>query len=105
QKVGKFTLFEGYPSLLWRTLAQKKTRAPEKLAEWLKNQSVEFRTSDARRFRSDPDLADAVMLAVGGALLQKQGRLLQPFPGFFQSTQYLTRAQVEGWIAGLPQEL
>ncbi|NDD92441.1 hypothetical protein EBZ37_10185, partial [bacterium] len=44
QNQGQFTLFEGYPSLLWRTLAQQKTRAPEKLAAWLRSQAVQFQT-------------------------------------------------------------
>jgi hypothetical protein len=41
------------------------------------------------------------MLAVAGWQLHSAGRLLEPYPGFFESEAFLLRGRHEGWIAGL----
>lgn len=93
EAIQPFTLFEGYPSLMWRQLAKLPARQPQRLPSWLDQVGIAHTRSDALRVSGNPDLADAVMLAASGWILHRQQRLLQPFPGF-QHTQ-------EGWIAGL----
>lgn len=97
----RFTLFEGYPSLMWREVAKRPSRDPKSLAGWLRSLKIRFTQADARSFSTDADLADSVMLAVSGWLLHSSKKLLEPFPGFFESEVFLLRGQHEGWIAGL----
>lgn len=97
-------LFEGYPSLLWRQLARLPSRQPDRLAAWLKHVKIRFSSSDEQCFCTDPDLADAVMLAAGGWVLDREGQLTEPRPNFFASAAYRNRARVEGWIAGLASQ-
>ncbi|MEN9722465.1 MAG: hypothetical protein RJB38_451 [Pseudomonadota bacterium] len=97
----RYTLFEGYPSLMWRQLARQWVRDRSRLAGWLFEQKIEFTSEDESRFSASADLADAVMLAVSGWILHRRGILIEPFPGFFESATFSDRASVEGWIAGL----
>ena len=46
----------------------------------------------------DPDLCDALVLALSGVILQQNSRLLTPFSEFCN----MPFLQQEGWICGLP---
>jgi hypothetical protein len=100
---GRFTLFEGYPSFLWRRVAGHPSRDPKSLGRWLTIAGISFTKADELRFSSDADLADSVMLAAAGWKLHAAGKLLEPFAGFFESEAFLSRGRREGWIAGLAE--
>jgi len=81
---GRPWLFEGYPSLLWRLLGFPR-RAPERLAEVLPGAP-----------EVGPDLADAIVLALGASRLDDRGALFAPWPTFRAEAKW-----AEGWIVGL----
>lgn len=99
----KFTLFEGYPSLMWRQVGGVNSRAPEKLGRILKHYGVRTTPEQLRAIRANSDLADAAMLALGGWVLWQKNQLFEPFQGFFESDEFRRRACTEGWIAGLQE--
>ncbi len=92
-------IFEGYPSLLWRELFDIPTRNSSLLLKKLKAPSFRrlFCFDSYRFLNTDPDLCDAVVLALAGAILQKEKALFTPFPGFWSSPHLNS----EGWICGL----
>jgi hypothetical protein len=102
---GRFTLFEGYPSLMWRHVARRSSRDPKFLSSWLKSQGIRFSRADSLRFSTDADVADSVMLAASGWVLHRSRKLLEPYPGFFESEAFRLRGKREGWIAGLSAPL
>jgi len=84
-------LFEGYPSLSWKILFQSATRAPRRLAEFLKTGSFEimWTRSHQRAVEKDPNLADAFVLALTMKKLSRAARL--------------QASCSEGWILGAPR--
>jgi len=99
-KRGRPWIFEGYPSLFWKNILGTSSRTPKILPSLLeKNFSdhLDISADDRRLMTQDPDYADAAVLAVGGCLLQKNGKLWEPFPGF----RKLAGLRFEGWISGL----
>ncbi|GEM_PF-1533095 len=95
-------LFEGYPSLVWRDLLGLQNRNSLALIKVLKCTSMTklFSFDSFSYLKSDPDLCDAAVLALGGVLLQDQKRLLEPFPNFWEQPTNST----EGWISGLTKK-
>ncbi len=91
-------LFEAYPSLFWREILGLRTRKSSALANALKEVLPQLAISESQltSVLKSPDLADAVVLAVGGFMLRD--RL---FTGSPSRTGWLHR---EGWIIGLPLE-
>ena len=92
-------IFEGYPSLVWNQILEIPKRNPSLLIKKIKSPLLSelFNFDTSTRLKSDPDLCDAVVLALGGVLLQEKNKLFSPFPGFWN----LECLSTEGWIAGL----
>lgn len=88
-------IFEGYPSLLWRTVFGLKARNPQFLIEKLKSPEwsaiLNVPQGDLKLLLKNPDLADSVVLAVASWKLQREGKLWTQ--GSFTG--------LEGWIMGL----
>ena len=89
--------FEGYPSWVWRNLLGCPARKPERMKEFLSALEIDRETLGL--LSSDPDWADSAALALGARILQDQGRLEEPAPGF--ASRRPGRG-VEGWIMGVP---
>ncbi len=100
-------LFEGYPSLLWRELLGLSTRDLSKLPAQVgrvlaeRQLSIRFAPDLTQALARSPDLADAWVLALGGALLQLDQALWLPLdPCSIEGRA----AAYEGWIAGLRRD-
>ncbi len=108
-QVGEFGpwLFEGYPSLLWRELLGLPTRdlsrLPAQVGRVLAERHLSLRMAPdlTQALARSPDLADAFVLALGGALLQLDQALWLPLDP--RSTEGRAAAY-EGWIAGLRRD-
>ena len=95
-------LFEGYPSLLWARVFGERTRAPGRFAGVIERAAalgvnVTVSRARVREVSASPDLADAAVLALGAACLDRVGGLFTPLPGVAAEAL----APGEGWIAGL----
>lgn len=92
-------IFEGYPSLIWKKYLGIRSRNLKAFTDWLRQplNKTTFRFDSFKRLSVDSDLADSVVLALGGVLLQNQKKLFTPFP-LFETLDCLSR---EGWIAGV----
>lgn len=92
-------IFEGYPSFFWRELLGLRSRNASDLIKTLKTKSLcsDFHFDSYSCLKSDPDLCDATVLALGGVLLQDRKKLITPFRGFWK----LSETQTEGWISGI----
>ena len=94
-------LFESFPTLFWQRLFGLRTRSrpdlPAAIARAFRGRA-RLDVDDWDAIVSDPERADAAVLALGGLLLQLDARLLEPFAGF---TPRVRRLGLEGWIAGL----
>lgn len=90
-------IFEGYPSWLWKTLFFCKVRSPSKLNEIFDRRLI-LKQSDLSRIQSDPDFADAAILAYSGLLLQESNRL---FSKLTVEPKVKSRMICEGWLLGL----
>ncbi|MCE3009948.1 MAG: hypothetical protein LW875_04995 [Proteobacteria bacterium] len=91
---------EGYPSFVWKSLLGEKTRNPAKLADLLERDyrdRLQFSQADLQLISKDSDLADSVVLALQGFILNEKSGVLDEF------TRYkLQSLEGEGWILGLP---
>lgn len=90
-------IFEGYPSLLWKDCLQSPSRDPKKLRRLSEKAFPKFEIDTWKHVERLPDMADSFVLALGGVLLQEEGRLWMPSKGFFNEP----RALSEGWLLGL----
>lgn len=90
------TLFEGYPSLIWKTVLGLKSRKPKELIEAAeKKLGIEIAVSESTRslIEKNPNYADAAVLALGAYYLQECETLTD-------ATDIPDKAK-EGWIVGL----
>ncbi|MFN7826251.1 MAG: hypothetical protein ACK5P6_12930 [Pseudobdellovibrionaceae bacterium] len=91
---------EGYPSLIWKNLLGEKTRSPERLANLLEKGLLghfHLSKSDLHLIALDQDLADSVVLALQGFVMNERSAVLDEF------TRYKIQSpEGEGWILGLP---
>ncbi len=100
-------LFEGYPSLLWRELLGLPTRDLSQLLPHVsrvlaeRQLSIRIAPDLAEALARSPGLADAWVLALGGALLQQDQALWLPHD---PSSAEGRAAAYEGWIAGLRRD-
>jgi hypothetical protein len=96
-------IFEAYPSLMWKIALGLRTRSLPNLEratrEACEAAGIDLQFRGWSRLRNDADLADAFVLAVGGAILDRQDRLLEPWSGF--AREGVRALASEGWIAGL----
>ncbi|MEW5851706.1 MAG: hypothetical protein AB2A00_23150 [Myxococcota bacterium] len=94
-------VFESFPSLLWRTLLGLPTRDRTRLRNAVKDayaaRGMTLRTHQWLRILDDADASDAAVLAVGGPMMQREGRLWTPFEAFDD----VENLRSEGWILGL----
>jgi hypothetical protein len=90
-------ILEGYPSLSWKRVLGSPVRNPQNFGALLKefHPRVKISEETLSRIQRSPDLADAAVLALAGAVAQLQGSL---FPN-------LSHAPQEGWILGLEPRL
>jgi len=93
--------FEAYPTWMWRTVFGVRTRDRSMLRLAVKmagkRRGVTLTVDGWDVVEADADVADAVVLAAGGVVLQHEGRLVAPFAGF---AHHPCRER-EGWIAGV----
>lgn len=90
------TIFEGYPSLIWKTIFGLKSRKPKELIEAAeKKLGIEIAVSESTRtlIEKNPNYADAAALALGAFYLQEAETLT--------STSDIPDRMKEGWIVGL----
>lgn len=81
-------VFEGYPSWVWKTLLRSPKRDPGNLSSLMKRAGFSLKLSARQRrlIAKDPNLADALVLALAGYAWLNQERSRPPNP--------------EGWILG-----
>ncbi|MBC7421179.1 MAG: hypothetical protein H7328_10660 [Bdellovibrio sp.] len=81
-------IFEGYPSLSWRLLFGSNTRQPSRVSEFLRVSFplILFTPEQQLKLEQDPNLADALLLALTIKKFRKSAFLLKP--------------SHEGWILG-----
>lgn len=90
------TIFEGYPSLVWKKIFGLKKRTPSDLIEAAEKKiGLEIAVSEATRtlIEKNPNYADAAALALGAYYLQECEELT--------ATADIPDKQKEGWIIGL----
>ncbi|MEK6556324.1 MAG: hypothetical protein AABZ31_13840 [Bdellovibrionota bacterium] len=90
------TIFEGYPSLIWKKIFGMKSRKPKELIEAAeKKLGIEIAVSESTRtlIEKNPNYADAAALALGAYYLQECDDLT--------STSDIPDKAKEGWIVGL----
>ncbi|MBM4304643.1 MAG: hypothetical protein FJ112_10005 [Deltaproteobacteria bacterium] len=92
-------LFESYPSLMWKEILGIRGRNSKKLIGKLQTKRFQstFLFDSFSALSSDPDLCDALVLALSGAILQEEKHLITPFPKFWE----MPCLRQEGWICGL----
>lgn len=90
-------IFEGYPSLIWKTLLGSRTRDLKKLRNLVQKTGVSIKVDTWKWIESDPNQADAFVLMLGGYLLEKRRKLWMPHREFMSTPE----AFQEGWILGL----
>lgn len=104
----EMVIAEGYPSLYWKKLFDLRSRQPASLRpvvnRTMEQYKVTVESADWELIKSDPDLADAVVLGLAAFVLDTRGLFLKALnatdltsasvePGMFE-------ASFEGWIAG-----
>ncbi len=95
---GRPILLESYASLFWRSILGFPSRKPQELLGWLSSQKswLEFNPQNIGAAAKDPNIADAIVLAVAGKILHEKHSLFQIPEGHLKKD-----ALAEGWIAGL----
>jgi hypothetical protein len=95
---GRPILLESYASLFWRSVLGFPSRKPQELLGWLSSQKswLEFNPQKIGAAAKDPNIADAIVLAVAGKILHEKHSLFQIPEGHLKKD-----ALAEGWIAGL----
>lgn len=96
---------EGYPSLYWRKIFGLASRQPAELRDAAKHAMKllgwSVRCRDWEVIESDPDLADAVVLALAALVMDVSHDLFQDFNISTAATrQDHFTPEFEGWIAG-----
>ncbi|NBW99478.1 hypothetical protein EBR03_07895 [bacterium] len=90
-------IFEGYPSLLWKEVLKSPNRKPSALKSLVSARFPKLQIDTWKHVQTDPDHADAFVLALGAAALLTQNQLWEPFSHFYNDSD----AQSEGWLLGL----
>lgn len=90
-------IFEGYPTLLWKEVLKSPTRRPSALKSLVSTRFPQVQIDTWKHVQTDPDHADAFVLALGAAALLTENRLWEPFSHFDTDSD----AQSEGWLLGL----
>jgi hypothetical protein len=99
----RWHLFEGFPSLLWKKLFGLPSRAPQQLPALLEGLGVQVGPTQSEALSRDPDLCDAVVLAVSGWRLQHEAKLGDALLAAL-APEIRELALKEGWLAGLGNE-
>ena len=88
RRSGCTSIFEAYPSHSWRTFLGSPKRDPEKLSQWIQKSGFDCRLARdwKTRVMKDPNLADAAVIALHLASLDRNEITRQP--------------DTEGWILG-----
>lgn len=73
-------VFEGYPSLSWKLLFSVKKRRPQDLRKLLKKRfpAIKFQMQHLRMVEKDPNLADALLLALTMRKFRREALLIKP---------------------------
>jgi hypothetical protein len=104
----EMVIAEGYPSLYWRKLFELRSRQPASLRpaveKTMKRLKFSVESADWELIESNPDLADAVVLALAALVLDSRDLFSKPLTPTDVKTANEApdpfEAGFEGWIAG-----